>query len=301
MLNFKQLFYFWNAARYGGISRAAEQLNLTPQTISGQIGELEQALDVELFTRKGRRLELTDAGKLAFTHAEEIFRTGQELEALLRGHRSDERLLLRVGISDVVPKSIAYRLLSAAYRIAEPVRLVCLENKLDELFGELVQHKIDLVIADRPLPQGLGVKGYSRLLGESEVRFYAHPELAERHRDDFPRSLDGAPLLVPSMQSALRAGLERWLARQRVLPEIVGEFDDTALMKAFGEAGAGIFPAPAAIAHELQRQHGVQELGAADGLKAAYHVISLERRMQNPAVAAIVEEAKTHLLDPAKA
>ena len=291
MIHFKQLYYFWNAARYGGISRAAEQLNLTPQTISGQINELEQALNVELFTRRGRRLELTDAGRLAFSHADEIFQIGRELEALLRGHRADEHLLLRVGVSDAVPKSITYRLLAPAYQLPESVRMVCLENKLEELFGELIQHKIDLVIADRPLPSGLGVKGYSHLLGESNIAFYANPKLRKKYSDGFPDSLDGAPMLLPSMQSALRPGLEQWLAQRNILPRIVGEFDDSALMKAFGQEGAGIFPAPAAIAGEIARQHGVKAIGYAQSLSVKYYVISLERTLQNPAVSAIEKSA----------
>ena len=291
MIHFKQLYYFWNAARYGGISKAAAQLNLTPQTISGQINELEQRLNVELFTRRGRRLELTDAGKLAFSHADEIFQIGRELEALLRGHREDERLLLRVGISDVVPKSITYRLLAPAYRLPESVRLVCLENKLEELFGELIQHKIDLVIADRPLPPGLGVKGYSHLLGKSHIAFYANQQLHQKYHADFPASLDGAPMLLPSMQSALRPGLEQWLAQRSIFPQIAGEFDDSALMKAFGQEGAGIFPAPAAIATEIIRQHGVEVIGHARSLSVKYYVISLERTLHNPAVAAIEQSA----------
>ena len=295
MINYKQLFYFWNVAKYGGITRAAEQLHLTPQTISGQLSELEQALDVSLFKRAGRRLELTARGKQAYSHADEIFHIGKELEALLRGSQEEGAILFRVGVSNVVPKSVAYRLLSPSYNIEEPVRLICHEDKLEHLFAELALHKIDLVIADRPLPSDLGVKGFSHLLGESRIAFYALPELAQRYRESFPQSLDQAPLLMPGAESALRPSLDRWLSQQQVQPRIMGEFDDTALMKAFGQEGVGIFPAPEVIANEAARQHGVEVIGCAQSLSVRYYAISAERKLRHPAVVAISEVAQTML------
>lgn len=295
MLNYKQLYYFWTVAKAGGVTRAAERLHLTPQTISGQIGELERTLGSDLFRRAGRRLELTAAGKLALSHADEVFQIGNELEALLRDRSGSRELPFRVGVADVVPKSIAYRLLAPAMTLAEPVRLICYEDKLERLFAELAIHKLDLVIADRPLPSELGVKGYSHALGRCAVVFHAVPELAARCRADFPRSFNGAPLLIPGSSAAVRGPLERWFSERRIQPRIVGEFDDTALMKAFGQAGVGVFPTPAAIAEEVRHQYGVEIVGRAEEVVVKYYAISVERRITHPAVVAITQAARQAL------
>lgn len=295
MLNYKQLYYFWNVAKAGSITRAAEHLHLTPQTISGQISELERGLGSDLFRRTGRRIELTTAGKLALSHADEIFHIGSELEQLLRNRSSSAELPFRVGVADVIPKSIAYRLLAPAMTLAEPVRLICQEDKLERLFAELAIHKLDLVIADRPLPTELGVKGYSHALGGCGLVFHAVPELAARYRADFPQSLNGAPLLLPGEGAAVRGPLGRWFSERRIQPRIVGEFDDTALMKAFGQAGVGIFPAPAVTAEEVRHQYGVEIVGHAEDVVVKYYAISVERRLTHPAVLAISQAAKQAL------
>ena len=295
MLNYKQLYYFWNVAKAGSITRAAERLHLTPQTISGQISELERGLGSDLFRRTGRRIELTAAGKLALSHADEIFQIGSELEQLLRNRSGSDELPFRVGVADVIPKSIAYRLLAPAMTLAEPVRLICQEDKLERLFAELAIHKLDLVIADRPLPTELGVKGYSHALGSCGLVFHAVPELAARYRADFPHSLNGAPLLLPGEGAAVRGPLGRWFSERRIQPRIVGEFDDTALMKAFGQAGGGIFPSPAVTAEEVRHQYGVEIVGRAEDVVVKYYAISVERRLTHPAVLAISQAAKQAL------
>ncbi len=295
MFNYKQLHYFWSVAKAGSIVRAAERLHLTSQTISAQIGELERALECDLFRRVGRRLELTEAGKLALSHADEIFQIGNELEGLLRHSAGGRELLLRVGVADVIPKSIAYRLLAPALQLAESVRLVCHEDKLERLFAELAIHNLDLVIADRPLPTELGVKGYSHALGHCGVVFHAVPALAVRYRENFPQSLNDAPLLIPGAGTAIRGPLGRWFSECGIHPRIVGEFDDTALMKAFGQAGAGIFPVPAVISEEMLRQHGAEVVGRADEIVVKYYAISVECRLTHPAVVAISEAAKQGL------
>lgn len=292
MLNYRQLYYFWMIAKAGGVTRAAERLHLTPQTISGQLGEFERALGKELFRRSGRRLELTAAGKLALSHADEIFQIGNELEASLRDPTASGDLPFRVGVADVVPKSIAYRLLAPAMMLAESVRLICHEDKLERLFAELAIHKLDLTIADRPLPSELGVKGYSHLLGRCGIVFHAAPALAARYRAGFPKSLSGAPLLIPGSGAALRGALARWLSEHRIEPRIVGEFDDTALMKAFGQAGVGIFPSASVIAEEVQHQYNVEAVGRAEEVVVKYYAISVERRITHPAVVAISQAAK---------
>jgi LysR family transcriptional regulator, transcriptional activator of nhaA len=296
MLNYKQLFYFWKVAKAGSIARTAEQLHITPQTISGQLGELEKAIGVELFRRRGRRLELTPAGKLALVHAEEIFQIGTELEALLRYPAKHSDLPFRVGIADVIPKSIACRLLAPVMEQAEPIRLICQEDKLERLFAELAIHKLDLVLADRPLPTELGVKGYSHLLGGSPVVLMGTAALVARYGENFPASLTTAPFLIPGEGAALRGPLERWLNQHQILPRIVGEFDDAALMKAFGQIGGGIFPAPAVIADEVARQYQVEHLGLAEGVNIKYYAISVERKITHPSVLAVRDGAKQSLL-----
>ncbi len=290
MLNYKQLYYFWSVAKAGSITRAAEQLHLTPQTISGQLAELERSLGTDLFRRTGRRLELTSAGKMANEHAREIFQIGNELEQTLK--RGGTEQAFRVGVADAVPKSIAYQLLAPAIALAEPVRLICYEDKLERLFAELAIHKLDLVIADQPLPSELGVKGYNHSLGHCDIALYAVPELAALYREDFPRSLNGAPFLLLGDNVAMQTPLMRWFQEQDIQPRIVGQFDDSALMKAFGRAGAGIFPAPAIMENEIQKQQGAELIGHIKSVVVNYYAISVERRLTHPAVLAVSEAAR---------
>lgn len=299
MLNLNQLRCFWAVARAGGIHRAAEQVHLTPQTLSGQISKLEETLGVPLFEREGRRLVLTDTGRLALSYAEDIFRATGELENVLRQRHGagERRTLFRVGIADVVPKSVIYQLLAPALTLPEPVRLVCREDKLTRLLAELAIHELDLVIADAPHPPGLDVKCYSHALGSSGVAFLAAPALAGTlpRKAAFPALLDGAPLLLPGLDSALRGPLLRWLNDAGVQPLVAGEFEDGALMKAFGRAGAGVFPVPAAIAGEVCQQFEVMELGRTDELREQFWAITVERKLSHPATLAVIEAARDRL------
>ena len=292
MINYRQLHYFWSVAKFGGVTRAAEQLHLTPQTLSGQISQLEGNLGISLFRRTGRRMELTDAGRMALTYADEIFHIGSEMEEALRDSHKERPFLFRVGIVDVVPKSIAYQLLAPTLAMQEPVHLVCREAPLDRLLAEMAIHRLDMVLADRPMPPGMDVKGYSHPLIECDVAFFAAPNLAAELAGRFPENLDGAPLLIPGEDSALRVPLMRWLDRHSLHPRIVGEFDDSALMKAFGKAGAGIFPAPAATSEETELQYGVINLGISHELRERFFAISVERRLTHPAVRAVSEGAQ---------
>lgn len=295
MINLKQLYYFWNVAKQGGVTRAAEHLFLTPQTISGQISELENSLGTQLFHRNGRRLQLTGIGEIAFAHADDIFQLEKELGALIQGHQDENELSLRVGLSDVIPKSMAYRLLTPALQLPEPIKLICLESKLELLFADLAIHKIDIVISDKPLPSELGIKGFSHFLGESSTAFYAAPQLANQLRSGFPASLNGAPILMPGLESAMRRSLERWLAKLKITPHIKAEFDDTALMKTFAEEGLGLFPAPLVIAKEVETNHGVEIIGVTDEIICRYYAISVQRKLSHPAVVAISESAQNNL------
>lgn len=292
MLNYKQLHYFWRVAKDGGVTRASERLHLTPQTLSGQIALLENNLGVRLFRRVGRRLELTEVGQLTLSYADEIFQVGGELEEMLRNQPAGRPFQFRVGIADVVPKSVAYQMLSPALDLPEPVQLVCREARLEQLLGELGLHRLDMVLADRPMPPGLDIRGYSHSLGDCGVAFFAHADLAARLEGEFPRCLGGAPMLLPGEDSALRAPLLHWLERHNLTTHRMGEFDDSALMKSFGKAGIGVFPAPSITADEVLEQYGVVCLGETGELRERFYAISVERRISHPAVRAVTEAAR---------
>ncbi|MGO4312924.1 transcriptional activator NhaR [Pseudomonas sp. KB_15] len=295
MLNYRQLHYFWVVAKTGSIVRACEQLNLTPQTISGQISLLEQTYGIELFRRVGRQLELTEAGRQTLPYAEQMFQLGGELELMLRARPNEQQILFRVGVADVVPKSIVYRLIAPTMELSEPLRITCREDKLERLLADLAIQRLDLVISDSPMPSHLDIKGYSQKLGECGISFFATPELAARYGHDFPRNLHGAPLLIPGPETVVRSRLQRWFAEQQIQPQIVGEFDDSALMQAFGQSGSGIFIGPSVIAVEVQRQYGVEVIGQTDAVSESFYAISVERKVKHPGIVAITEGARREL------
>ena len=232
MLNYRQLHYFWVVAKTGSIVRACEQLNLTPQTISGQISLLEQTFGIALFQRVGRQLELTEAGRQALPYAEQMFQTGNELEAMLRAQPDEQQIPFRVGVADVVPKSIVYRLIAPTMELSEPIRITCREDKLERLLADLAIQRLDLVISDSPMPTHLDIKGYSQKLGECGISFFATQALADQHGGDFPQCLQGAPLLIPGAETVVRSRLQRWFAEQQIQPRIIGEFDVDGIVEA---------------------------------------------------------------------
>ncbi|MBX3684936.1 MAG: transcriptional activator NhaR [Rhodocyclaceae bacterium] len=291
-LNFKHLRYFWMVAKTGSVSRAAEQLHLTPHAISAQLGEFNAALGVELFRRAGRNLELTDAGRSILTHAEEIFAIGDDLLAVLHHQKALKSLALRVGIADSVSKSVAYRLVEPALGIEESVKLVCREGRLSALLAELAIHRLDIIIADRPMPTNLNVRGYSHLLGESDLTVFGSHALAKDLSGRFPASLDGAPFLLPGEDVTIRTKLLQWFETEALHPRIVGEFDDSALMKSFGQAGVGFFVAPTAIFDDVCEQYKVAAIGRIPSIAEQLYAITTERRLTHPAIVAISKAAK---------
>ncbi|MCF8151724.1 MAG: transcriptional activator NhaR [Burkholderiaceae bacterium] len=291
-LNYKHLRYFWMIAKTGGVARAAEQLHLTPQSISGQIKQFEATLGVELFRRAGRNLELTDAGRRILSYAEEIFTIGDELLDVLHDQKAKKTIPFKVGIADSVSKLVAYRLVEPALKLAEPVRLICREGRLASLLAELAVHRLDMIIADRPMPVHLNVRGYSHLLGESGLTVFAASQLAKELSGSFPALLDDAPFLLPGEDVAIRPALLQWLEASELRPRIVGEFDDSALMKSFGQAGAGVFVAPTAIAEHICNQYQVAKLGRIDAVVEQLFAITTERRLTHPAIVAISQAAQ---------
>ncbi len=298
-LNYHHLLYFRAVAREGGIVRAARQLRLSPPTISAQVRQLEESLGEELFLRTGRSLVLTSAGHMVLRYADEIFDLGEELKTSMRHGADEPGGRLTVGLSMVVPKLIAHRVLEPALALPQAPEIVCTEDKTENLLGALATYGLDLVLSDAPRGSEVAVRAYNHLLGECGVSFFAQREQAARYRRGFPESLDGAPMLVPSPGAALRTSLEHWFQDLGIRPRIVGTFDDSALMKVFGASGSGVFPAPSAIEQEVKRQYGTVLVGRTDVVRERFYAISVERRLRHPAVVAICEEARQHLFPSA--
>ena len=289
-LNYKHLHYFWAVARAGSVTAAAQLLGMSAQTVSGQISRLEQQIGRALFKQQGRGLVLTEAGRMALTYADRIFQLGEELQELLADEQLDNTLRLSSGVSDVLPKSIAYRLLKPALALPQRLRLHCTEGAFDQLLNELASHSLDLVLADRPAPAAGQQAMQSHLLARCPVMIYATPELAARYQADFPHSLHRAPLLLPSRDNVLRAQLEHWLDELGIRPEIVGEFKDGALLQTFGEQGAGLFPAPAFSADDITGNGKLGLLGQVSGVEEHYYAITNRRKLQHMAVQAIIQQ-----------
>ena len=302
-MNYKHLHYFWTVLRAGGIVRASEQLHLTPQTLSGQIKLLEERVGQPLLRKVGRGVEPTDAGRLVMRYADEIFALGSTLqEALASGRDARRTTVLRVGIADSVPKAVAFHVLEPAMALPEPPRLACHEGGLTGLLAELAVHRLDLIVSDVPAPVSLSVRVYTHLLGRSGVAFFAAPRLlkeagltAQRARKTFPACLVALPMLLPSAPTALRPRIDAWLSEHGLAPVVAAEFDDSALLKAFGREGRGVFAAPAVLADEIAQQYQVQWLGTPDDLMEEFYAISVERRITHPAVAAITATARGKL------
>jgi LysR family transcriptional activator of nhaA len=291
-LNYSHLLYFWTVAREGSIARASDVLHLTPQTISGQLKLLEESIGEPLFHRVGRGLVLSDTGRIVNQYADEIFALGAELSQRVKRKELGVPVALNVGIVNSIPKLIAYRILEPAMSLDDPVRIVCHESDLDALLGDLAVHRLDLVLSDRPIPSGLNVRAYNHQLGSSGVSLFAHRRIARQYDRRFPDSLDDAPVLLPDEGNALRRGLDEWFERQGVTPRVVAEFEDSALMKAFGEAASGLFPAPDAIADEVEAMYHSRRVGAVDGVSESFYAISPERKIKHPAVLLITETAR---------
>jgi len=295
-LNYHHLLYFWSVAKHGTMTKACEELRLAQPTISGQIRLLENTLGEKLFVRTGRRLGLTEMGHLVFKYAEDIFATGQELLNTVKSQGNGHPTRLVVGIADAVPKPLATQLLKSALKLYRPTRLICQEDKLRQLLTDLMAHRSDLVIADTPTPSSIKEHTYSHPLGESGVTLFATAKLATRYRRGFPQSLNGAPLLLPTSNAMLRRLVDQWLVNHGLQPNVVGEFDDSATLKAFGQDGYGIFPGVSVIEKEICRQYRVQVVGQLDSLKQHFYAITVERRLKHPAVLALVRTARQELL-----
>jgi len=290
-INYRHLFYFWVVAKEGGITRAAERIGLAVQTVSSQLALLEQQLGKTLFSQQGRRLVLTEAGRVALAYADQIFLLGEQMQEALN-EADTGRTRLTVGISDSLPKLSAFRMLEAALATERPVRLVCYEDQFDALLAELALHKLDVVLTDREVRAGTSLKVFSHQLFDSEMLVVGTPALAERYRDGFPHNLGGAPFLLPTRNNALRGKIDEWFVQHGVRPDVVGEFEDNALLNTFGRRGLGLFFTSAALSGEVAEQFGAVEVGAVPDVREQFYAISNDRKIQHPAVEAILAAAQ---------
>jgi LysR family transcriptional activator of nhaA len=294
-LNYNHLHYFWAVAREGSLVRAATELRLAPSTLSGQIRILETQLGVRLLTRAGRGLSLSEPGRVVFKYAEEIFGLGRELQDAIKGRLVGRPSTVVVGIADVLPKLVARRLIEPMLRGAPNTHLVCREDKPSRLLAELAVHNVDVVLSDSPVGPSSSVRAFSHLLGECGVSLFGSSKLQRYYKTDFPRCLDNAPLLLPAENTVLRRTLELWFAERQLRPQIVGEFEDSALLKVFGQSGLGLFPAASVIAEEVVRQYQVKRIAEFDGVRERYYAISTERRLKDPTIIAMTAEARGKL------
>jgi LysR family transcriptional regulator, transcriptional activator of nhaA len=295
-LNYHHLFYFWTVVRTGGVKAAGKQLRLAAPTVSAQIRDLERSLAVTLLERRGRNLVPTDTGRMVFRYADEIFSLGREMvDAVREGHSGPHPVRIVIGIADVLPKLIAHWLIEPALKLSPPVRIVCREDNPEHLLAALALHELDVVLADAPIGPNIKVHAYNHLLGECGISFVGTAELVASRRGRFPRSLDGAPMLLPTDNTALRRSLDQWFSEHQIRPAIVGEFEDYALLRVFGETGAGFFPAPSVLDAQLTRQYGLKQLGRTREVRGRYYAISAEKNLRHPAVVAICETARRKL------
>ncbi len=297
-LNYHHLLYFWTVAREGSIVRACRKLNLAQPTVSGQLRLLEESLGEKLFRKAGRGLALTDVGQVAFRYADEIFGLGRELQDVLQGRPRGRPRRLLVGVSDVLPKLVAYRVLRPAIEMDEPVQLVCDEGTPERLLVELAEHRLDVVLSDSPVTSAVPVRAFNHLLGSCSVTLFAARRLAARYRRGFPSCLDGAPFLIPMEGSSLRRSLEQWFDSEKIRPRLVGEFKDGALLATFGQAGAGAFAAPSAIEKEVTDLYKVAAIGRIESITERFYAITVERKLKHPAVVTISEAARETLFGP---
>ncbi|UCF33019.1 MAG: transcriptional activator NhaR [Phycisphaerales bacterium] len=294
-LNYHHLLYFWVVAREGTIAAACDQLGLAQPTISAQIRSLEQSLGHKLFRRMGRNLVLTEIGQEVYRYADEIFTLGQELMDALKGRPVGRGLQLLVGVADVLPKLVAHRLITPALTGSEVPQLICVEGRTNELLARLALHELDVVLTDTPVGAETRVQAYNHLLGSSPTSIFAGSALAKRYRAGFPKTLDGAPFVLPTGNTVMRRLLDRWFEEEDVRPIVVGEFEDSALMKVFGQADVGLFPAPSVIEKEIRRQYSVELVGRIEAVRESFYAISVERRITHPGVRAITQAARKEL------
>lgn len=297
-LNYHHLLYFWMVAKEGSVKQACAKLHLAQPTVSGQLKKLEDSLGERLFNRVGRELVLTEMGRIVYRYADEIFSIGQELLDTVKGRPTGRPTRLVVGLPEVLPKLIAFRLLEPALHLEDRIKIICREGPMEDLLTKLAVHELDVVFSDTPAGSMVSIRAFNHPLGECGVGLFGTAKLCRQHRRELPASLDGAPLLLPAENTALRRSVDRWIDEAGFQPQVIGEMDDTALLKVFAEAGIGLVPAPLAIRSEIEKQYGLRLLMEIPQAVERFYAITVERRLQNPAVRAISEVARNTLFGP---
>lgn len=294
-INYQHLFYFWHVVTEGSITAACEKLHLAQPTISGQLTVFEQAIGEKLFYKQGRKLQLTDTGRIVFYYADEIFSLGRELGNTLKGLPTGRALRLSIGIADALPKLVVYQLMQPVFQLPEPVQVFCYEDKVERLLTDVSLQTIDLVLSDTPLTSNSKANVFNHLLGESSVSVFATSELSAIYRPNFPRSLSGAPFLLPTNNMALRRSLDQWFESESIRPKIQAEIEDSALIKTFGKGGLGLFVAPTTVEDEIKRQYVVEVVGRIPEVKERFYAITVQRQLKHPAVTAILKNARDNM------
>ena len=300
-LNYHHLLYFWTVAREGSVTRASEKLHLAQPTVSGQLRKLEQSLGQKLYTRVGRGLVLTDVGRKVYRYADEIFSIGRELVDAVKDRPVDRPVRLVVGLPQVLPKLIAFRLLQPVLQMDQKVQIVCREGSLQELLSQLAVHELDVVFADSPGGSLVSIRAFNHALGECGIGLFGIPRLCRKYARRLPQSLNGAPFVMPADGTLMRRSVDKWMSESELQPEVIGEMDDTALMKVFAEAGVGFIPAPLAIKTEIENQFGLRLLMEIPEAVERFYAITVQRRLQHPAVVRISQAAKSTLFGASEA
>ncbi len=286
--NYRHLYYFWVVAKEGSITRAAARLEMAVQTVSTQVHELERSLGHSLLKPAGRGLVLTEAGLATMRQADHIFQLGEQLPGAINDAVSAPGIRLAVGIPDGLPKLVVLRLMQPV--MLDPnLRLLCHEAEFDDLLGDLALHKFDAVLADRLAPPNPNLKLYSHPMGVSTIAWYAPTSLFAAARKGFPQSLASVPVLLPTTHVSVRARLDHWFDRMSIKPRVVGEFQDSALLKTFGANGMGVFPAAEMAHDELVAQYKVKRVGACEGVEEHFYLIVAEKKVQHPVIRRLLQ------------
>ena len=294
-INYHHLLYFWTVVRAGSIGRASEQLRLAPPTISAQLRSLEASLGEKLLTRSARGVQPTEIGQIVYRYANDIFSLGREMLDTVRGRPTGHPLQLVIGIADVVPKEISHALIAPALQLREPVQIACREDNQEHLLADLAIQELDVVLSDTPIGPSAKIRAYNHLLGECGMTFLATQELSKKYRRRFPQVLHDAPVLLPADNTNVRRALDQWFESQQIRPFVVGQFEDFALLRRFGETGVGMFAIPSVLEKQFRKERNLRVVGRADTVRNRFYAISVERKLKHPAVVAICETARHEL------
>jgi len=282
-INYHHLFYFKTIAEEGTVSKAAEKLRVGQPTLSAQLKQFEDTLGVQLFERQHKKLTLTEQGKVALDYSKNIFRMGSEMYEVLHDRLKPLKPSLHLGALDSVPKQIVLQLVKQAFKIS-PCQITLSEGKSDELLRELTAHRMDLIVTNF-LPTGIDAKGlYPKSITKKNVAFYGAPKF-KTLRKNFPKSISGVPMILPTYDSQLRQNLDHWAKANQIALNIVIESQDISVKKLVAINEMGLVPtATHTVAGQLKRGELV-EIGQLQGVYEELFLITAQRKIENPIAA----------------